>query len=310
MTNLLDSVLDASIAWSFDSSGFRRHARGFSKDDLAVDLGGANVLVTGANSGLGLAVSQRLAALGATVWMLCRDTARGEAARAKVAAMARHAPRLEVLDVSDLTAVRRFATERAPARIHALVHNAGALDAVRTRTPAGLEQTFATHVAGPHLLTSLLGARCDRVIFVSSGGMYAQRLDVTAVFDPPEPFDGVRAYAQCKRAQLVLARTWAERLPAARVSVMHPGWAATPGVARSLPAFDRWMQGRLRTPDEGADTITWLAAAPSAGVPSGRFWFDRREAREFLLPGTRPREGAEAELVARLDTLVAGSEPR
>lgn len=304
MNALRDRCLDATIAWSFDGSGFRRHARGFDPADLAVDLGGADVLVTGANSGLGLATSLQLARLGATVWMLCRDRTRGEAALAQVAEAARHAPRLDVLDVSDPESVRAFAGTRAPERFRALVHNAGSLDSARTTTAAGLEQTFATHVAGPHLLTALLGARSERVVFVSSGGMYTQRLDVDAVFDPPEPFDGVRAYAQCKRAQLVLARVWAERLPATRVSAMHPGWAATPGVARSLPAFERWMQGRLRTPDEGADTTTWLVAANAAGLPSGRFWFDRSLANEFALPGTRPRTGAEDTLVERLDALT------
>lgn len=305
VNSLRDRFLDATVAWNFDASGFRRHAQRFDRADLEVDLGGAVILVTGANSGLGLATSCQLARLGATVWMLCRDRARGEAALARVTEAARHTPRLEILDVSDLASVRAFASARAPARFHALVHNAGALDSVRTQTAAGLEQTFATHVAGPHLLTALLGARCERVVFVSSGGMYTQRLEVDALFDPPQPFDGVRAYAQCKRAQLVLARVWAERLPATRLSAMHPGWAATPGVARSLPAFERWMQGRLRTPDEGADTTTWLVAATSSGLPSGRFWFDRCEAQEFAVPGTRPRAGAELALVERLDALVA-----
>ncbi len=303
--SVIDTLFDATVLWSFDASGYRRHSKHFKAADLDVDLAGGAVLVTGANSGIGFEVARAAARAGGEVWLLCRSAERGEAALRKIATEARVPPRLEVLDVSDLAAVRAF-DARAPARIHALVHNAGALDATRSTSPQGLEQTFATHVAGPHLLTRLLGARCARVVFVSSGGMYTQRLDVAATMNPPEPFDGVAAYARCKRAQVVLTGLWSERLPGVMVHAMHPGWAATPGVAKSLPAFDRWMQGRLRSPAEGADTVAWLALAQAPARSTGRFWFDRREVSPYLLPATREDAAERTRLWETLERITAG----
>ncbi|HVO25553.1 MAG TPA: hypothetical protein VMW56_18185, partial [Candidatus Margulisiibacteriota bacterium] len=79
---------------------------------------------------------------------------------------------------------------------------------------------------------------------------------------------------------------------------MHPGWADTPSVRSSIPRFWRLMRKRLRTPEQGADTLVWLAAAPPAALPvalpSGQFWFDRAPQPTHLLPFTteRPRDRA------------------
>ena len=77
----------------------------------------------------------------------------------------------------------------------------------------------------------------------------------------PPPFNGAAAYSSDKRRQVAqaeaLARRWAPR--GVCVVSMHPGWAATEGVAKSLPAFNERMAGSLRTPAQGADTIVWLA---------------------------------------------------
>ncbi len=81
LAGFLDTALDASVVLSFDRNGFRRHARRFDPTDLEVDLSGKTALVTGANSGLGRATAAGLARLGARVVMLCRDEARGRAAR-------------------------------------------------------------------------------------------------------------------------------------------------------------------------------------------------------------------------------------
>lgn len=96
------------------------------------------------------------------------------------------------------------------------------------------------------------------------------------------------AYAETKRAQVVLAELWAEEFAASGVCVnaMHPGWADTPSVAASLPRFRRLTKSILRTPAEGADTVIWLAAAARAREHSGRFYFDRSPRRTHLLPGT------------------------
>ncbi len=302
---LLDAALDATVVLSFDRHGFRRHARRFDPTDLAVDLAGHTVLVTGANSGLGLAATRQLARLGATVVMLCRDLARGEAARAGL--LEEHpGARLELaqLDVSSLADVRRFAASWARP-IDVLVNNAGVLPDALTRTSEGLELTFATNVVGPFALTRALRPHLrGRVITVSSGGLYPVRLDLTALQGEGRRFDGVAAYAQTKRAQVVLNELWAAREPALTFSAMHPGWADTPAVRSSIPRFHAVTRALLRTPDEGADTITWLAAAPRLTGRSGRFWFDRSEARVHVFPWTRESAQQRADLWALCERLV------
>ena len=104
---------------------------------------------------------------------------------------------------------------------------------------------------------------------VASGGMYTEPLDVAALDPEPADYDGTKAYARCKRAQVVLAEEWTRHLLGTGIAVnaMHPGWADTPGLRTALPGFSRIVGPLLRTPEEGADTIVWLAAAPEAARP-------------------------------------------
>lgn len=306
ISRLAGRALDASIYFSFDRSGYERHARDFDPADLAADLAGRRVLVTGANSGLGKAAAHALAHLGAEVWLLCRSAERGRRARADLAAATgRDDARLELVDLADLDSVRALAQRLGSTPVAALVHNAGALLPERRLTAAGLEVTWATHVVGPFLLTRLLlpnlrAAGAARVVFVTSGGMYTQRLDLADLAWAERDFDGTAAYAQAKRAQVALTGQWAERLAGAgetgepeagagvvTVNAMHPGWADTPGVRQALPRFWRFTRDRLRTPRQGADTIVWLVAAARLAGANGGLYFDRRRVPEHLLPWTR-----------------------
>lgn len=295
---VLGHLVDPTIALSFDRTGFLIHALRFDPADLEIDLTGRRCLVTGANSGIGFETALGLADLGAQVVMLCRNEARGLAAAERVRECTGNA-RVEavVLDVSDLAGVRRVGAALAAEPVHVLVHNAGVLPDERTETAAGLETTFATHVAGPHLLTEVLTPALEaagdaRVVFVSSGGMYTRKLRVEDPQWRQRPYDGVVAYAETKRAQVVLAELWADRLRDRGVAVnaMHPGWADTPSVQTSLPLFHRLTEKVLRSPAEGADTVVWLAASQPAGELTGHFLFDREPRRTHLLPFTRETE--------------------
>ena len=95
-----------------------------------------------------------------------------------------------------------------------------------------------------------------------------------------------------KRAQVVLSEQWAEALRGEGIAVhaMHPGWADTPGVRRWLPTFRLATRPLLRTPEQGADTIVWLAAAEEPGRSSGRFWHDRRQRPLHYLGRTKEGE--------------------
>lgn len=303
---LLDRLLDATIVLSFDRTGFARHRSGFRDADLAADLAGRNVLVTGANSGIGRATARALASRGAHVLLLCRRRGAGEEAASTISRETgnRHVA-AEELDVSDLAAVERFCRGFRRRKVDVLVNNAGVLPHERAATPDGLERTLATNLVGPFLLTSLLlprlAAARGRVVNVSSGGMYTQRLSVAALEDPPErPFDGVLAYARTKRALVVATELMAERWGGGGASFfsMHPGWADTPAVRTSLPRFWAVTRAVLRTPEEGADTVVWLAAAQAAPAPSGGFFFDRQPRPTHLLPWTR-EDPAERERLFR-----------
>ncbi len=288
-------VVDPFIVPSFDRTGFRIHSLTFQPDDLDVDLSGRRCIVTGANSGIGYETALALADLGAEVVLGCRSPDRGAEAVQRIREQTGNARvSLEVLDVSNLGAVRAAAARLASGPVDVLVHNAGALPDERVETGDGLELTLATHVVGPFLLTRLLRAGLEkspdgRVIWVSSGGMYTRRLNLEDPNWDRRDYDGVLAYAETKRAQVVLAELWAEELrgSSAVVNAMHPGWADTPSVKNSLPRFHRLTRHILRTPAEGADTVVWLAASARARRWTGRFFFDRKARRTHLLPFTR-----------------------
>ncbi len=279
---VVDRLLDRAIVPGYSRIGYLVRRRGWKPiPDHALD--GRRILVTGGTSGLGLATAEECARLGATVHLLGRDRQRGESAARGVR---RRVPNADVVveecDLGSLADVATFARDlaaRGPV-LDGLVHNAGLMTQRREESREGHELTLAVHVLGPHLLTSLLRptlADDARVVFVASGGMYAQALAV----DDPEyrtgEFSGVDAYARAKRMQVVLAERWAEELADTGVGVhaMHPGWADTPGVQSSLPRFRMLTRPILRTSPEGADTVVWLLAEPRLDPATGGFWMDR-----------------------------------
>ncbi len=297
LATVVDAALELSVVGSFSRVGPAVRSRLEDWSPPPADaLAGRTVLVTGPTSGLGRAATDRLAGLGARILLVGRSRDRLEAVRAELTA--RHGvdrfPVIEA-DLGSLASVRT-AVERileSETRLDVLVDNAGAIYPKRTVGPDGIEATFALMVVGPFVLESgllpLLRAARGRVIAVTSGGMYTQRLDLDDLESANGAWSGPQAYARAKRAQTALVREWARRLAGSGVTfdAMHPGWADTPGLAESLPAFHRVMRPLLRSPEEGADTIVWLAADPAAAAASGRLFLDRR-ARPFdRAPQTR-----------------------
>ncbi|MGH3627040.1 MAG: SDR family NAD(P)-dependent oxidoreductase [Sciscionella sp.] len=297
LTRLLDRALDRLVIPGYTAIGYRLRREFWLADPGRDCLAGKNVLVTGANSGLGKATAAGVCSYGAVTHLLVRDVAKGEAARRDILRDQPDAQlRVHRCDLSSFEAVRGFAEEFASAHssVHALVHNAGLLPPRRTESPDGHELTLAVHVLGPYLLTGLLstvlaGAQDSRVIFVSSGGMYTQRLRM----DDPEyrrgEYRGASAYARTKRMQVCLAGLLGEKLAARGIHVhsAHPGWANTPGVTESLPGFNTVLGPLLRTPRQGADTLVWLAGSDEAARSTGLFWHDRLPRPEYYLPWQR-----------------------
>jgi dehydrogenase/reductase SDR family protein 12 len=292
-----DTLLDRTVVLSYTRLGYALRQSAWKASDLDVDMTGQVCLVTGATSGLGLVTAEGLARLGAAVYMLARNEGKGKWVREGIIRRTGNENvHLEIADLGSLASVRDFAARflDRERRLDVLINNAGVLLSERELSVDGFELSFATNVLGPFLLTTLLiplleAGAPSRIINVSSGGMYAQKLDVEDLQFERKPFNGVTAYAQAKRAQVILTELWAEKLVGSGITVnaMHPGWADTPGVRTSIPRFHRLARRGLRTPEQGADTIIWLAVAESVAGTSGRFWLDRRERGTHLLPGTQ-----------------------
>jgi NAD(P)-dependent dehydrogenase (short-subunit alcohol dehydrogenase family) len=318
LSSLLDRVLDATVIPGYTSLGYRVRRLGWDDSDLK-SLDGAVVLVTGATSGLGLAAAEGFARLGASVRLLARSQERGERAREAITQRTGNRDILVSLcDLSDLDSIRDFVAgfHVEESRLDVLVNNAGAMLHERRLSAEGIEMTFATNVLGPFLLTNLLlellkASAPARIVNVSSGGMYTQRLDVEDLQSERGKYDGTAAYARSKRAEVVLTELWAERLTRSGVVVhaMHPGWADTPGVQSSLPGFHRLTRPLLRTPAEGADTIVWLGSAAEPARSSGCFWHDRRARPTYRLPGTRETRQDDERLWSECERLSGWHQP-
>jgi dehydrogenase/reductase SDR family protein 12 len=292
----LDRALDASIVGSYGRGGFRRHARAFV-DRPPRRLDGP-VLVTGGTAGIGLAVADGLTEAGAELVLWGRDRARGDMVAAA-------APRrtFAPVDLGDLEAVARASTTLSRP-LGGLVLNAGGMPMRRGLTPQGHEAIWASQVLGHALLVRRLVAAgalapTARVVWVSSGGMYTQALDLSDL-RRDRGYQRHVAYANAKRAQVMLSAAYAARWPAVWTGAMHPGWVDTDGLVAGMPWFRRLTLPMLRDAPAGADTVVWLTLDPDPG-PSGAFWFDRARHPEHLSERTRAGDALLPALLARVE---------
>ncbi len=320
IADAVDTLLELTVVGSFSrvGPGVRRRLDAWT-DPPPNALAGRTAVVTGPTSGLGRATSQELARLGARVVLLGRDRGRLEQTAGQLAdATGRSDFRIVVADLTALDEVRAVATEIAASepRVDLLIDNAGAIFPERRVGPDGIERTFALMVVAPFVLSAALLGRlretAGRVIAVTSGGQYTQRLDLDDLGLARLPWSGPRAYARAKRAQVAMIREWDRRAgDAVSFVAMHPGWADTPGLEASLPGFRRLMRPILRTPAEGIDTTVWLAADPDArdrGL-EGRLLLDRR-ARPFdRVPATRLSGSDRRELWDRVVAMAGVGDP-
>ncbi|HEX7241050.1 MAG TPA: SDR family oxidoreductase [Longimicrobiaceae bacterium] len=255
--------------------------------EQAGGMDGRVCVVTGATTGIGLATALGLARLGARVGIVGRNRERAEAARAAVAREA--GPErvdLFLADLSSQAEVRRLAGElRARyGRLDVLVNNAAAYTRRRALTVDGIETQLAVNHLAPFLLTRLLldplrAGAPSRVVTVSSEAHRGARLD-WGDLQGERMYNGVRAYARSKLANLLFTRELARRTAGTGVTAN----AAHPGVVGTELLFGGWAPLRLlkpflRTPEKGADTSVWLAASPEVEGVSGAYFRDRREIR-------------------------------
>jgi NAD(P)-dependent dehydrogenase (short-subunit alcohol dehydrogenase family) len=280
------------------------------------DLTGRTFLVTGANSGLGLATSRELARHGGHVVMAVRDLDRGAGALAALRATLPDAEiELRRLDLLDLDSVRTFADSVLDdgIQVDVLINNAGVMMPPRRLSPQGYESQFATNHLGHFALTELLLDRIKaspygRVVTVSSlahrGGRI--RFDDLAGerFYTPTAF-----YSQSKLANALFGLELDRRLRAegsqVRSVLAHPGYAAT-NLQTTGPRGLLRLGGRLGNlifaQDAAAGAWSQLRAATDPDVQGGQFigpggWGELRGAPRVVRP---TRTARDPELARRL----------
>jgi NAD(P)-dependent dehydrogenase (short-subunit alcohol dehydrogenase family) len=253
--------------------------------DQMSEQSGRLAVVTGANSGLGLATARELARAGARTVLACRDVARGEQARRDIAV---RAPNTEVdvaeLDLASLDSVRAFAERLRSAYdgIDLLVNNAGVMATPRRRTADGFELQFGTNHLGHFALTGLLidvlqGRDDARVVTLSSNAHRFARIAFDNLGGERRYFRW-SAYGQSKLANLLFAFELDRRLRAAGSAVKsvaaHPGYAATSLQHTGPPRVDELLMlvpNKVIAQSDEMGALPILYAATEPGIEGGAY---------------------------------------
>ncbi len=299
--------------WRFTKLGYKESRRRWNP--MSAYQGDRHALITGATSGLGLAAAGQLAALGARLTLVARNQQKAERLVADLKEQSGN-DRIscEIADLSLMSDVHALCDRllELDEPVDMLINNAGALFNPRQVTAEGYEKSFALLLLSPYIITErlqplLAKAQSPRVVNVLSGGMYSQKIKVNDLQSERGEFSGSVAYARAKRGLMILTEEWAERWrgDGIVVNAMHPGWADTPGVETALPGFYRATKYLLRTPEEGADTVVWLAASTEAGEVTGKFWLDREQHPSHLSDRTRETEDQRRQLLDALQAMGA-----
>ncbi|GFZ84979.1 short-chain dehydrogenase [Paenibacillus marchantiophytorum] len=241
------------------------------------------VIVTGANSGIGLATTVALARKGSHVIMLCRSKQRGELALAE-ARQQSGSDRIELMlcDLGSLANIRAFAEDFLAKHqvLDVLINNAGVITKKRQTTSDGFEAMTGINHLGHFLLTNLLleaiiRAPHGRIVNVSSSSHKNGRFD----FDNPyltQGFSVWKAYAQSKIANIWFTRELAKRLTGTTTTVnaLHPGAVGT------TITDDMFMLRLLKpfflTPAQGAETAIYLSTSQDVQTISGEYWYKKK----------------------------------
>src|SRR5215208_3697103 len=252
-------------------------------------MGGKTVLITGGTSGIGKATAVALAAMGAHVGVVGRHPERGEAALEEIRDRGySESVELMLADLSGQGEVRRLAEESLERhdRLDVLVNNAGLVQSKRTETSDGVETTFAINHLAPFLLTNLLLERLEksapsRVITVSSEAQRWGNVDFEDL-QSRRKYRGFPVYGMTKLANIMFTYELAERLSGTGVTAncLHPGSVGTNFGQNNrgpMALFFRTFKPFMRSPEQGADTLVWLASSPEVEGISGKYFLDRKE---------------------------------
>lgn len=250
-------------------------------------------MITGASSGIGKATALGLAKMGATVVIVARDQARGQAAVEEIRSASGN-PYVDLLvtDLSSQKAVRQLASEFISHydHLHVLVNNAGIALTKRAVTEDSIEKVFAVNYLAPFLLTNLLletlqSSTPARIVNVA--GDFHRKASIR--FDDlmsERDYNGYRANNQAKLALILFTYELARRLDGTGVTAnaLHPGAVATEAVSKDpdVPAFGRFMYHLFKpfflSPEKGAETSVYLASSPDVEGVTGKYYLKKRAA--------------------------------
>ena len=246
-------------------------------------LEGKVAIVTGANSGMGMATVEALSDKGAAVIMLCRNEERGREALLKLTEKRQRKLDLILCDLGDFESVRNFAAavKEKYDHIDILVNNAGFISLDRQETKEGLERQFGINHIGHFLLTmellELMG-KGSRIVNVASGAHKTGKIHFDDI-NLTKGFNVIKAYSQSKLANVLFTRELARRVADRGITVncCHPGAVATNiGIDRDT-GFGKTITGLLKpffqTPMQGARTAIFLASDKSVENISGGYFY-------------------------------------
>jgi len=292
-------ILDKSILFSFDKSGYQRHKSKFNEDLSKKKLIDKISLVTGGTSGIGGELSKELSRLGSKVCVTGRNKKRGNYFEKNNLNLS-----FRELDMANWMELDDFCKNSEC--YDYIVLNAGSMPEKLVLNDFNIEHQCASQLLGHYFLIYLLGEyrkinKNARIIWVSSGGMYLKKLDVDSLFLKQE-YEKVATYANVKRGQVTLVEEMSkqDRWNNYQVISMHPGWVATSGLKDSLPVFFSVMKNRLRGLAEGADTILWLLLTEE-NLESGGFYFDRKIVSPYLSSSYNPSREQRRVLVEKIE---------
>jgi retinol dehydrogenase-12 len=249
---------------------------------------GHNVLITGANTGIGLCTARSLLQLGARVFIACRNPNLAQSAANSLHAQTGKSVEVLSLDLGDLHSVRacaaRFDALEIP--LHVLINNAGVAGA-RGITTSGFELAFGVNHIGHFLLTKLLlprlrEARIARIVTVASKAHYdASGIEWESVRRKTRALTGLPEYAVSKLANVLFSAELARRLQGSGITTyaLHPGVVAS-DVWRQVPQPVRWFMTRsMLSNEQGAATSLYCASSPEAGAETG-LYYDEQKPKE------------------------------
>jgi dehydrogenase/reductase SDR family protein 12 len=296
-----DFILDKTILFSFDNSGFVRHEKKFNENFNLGEFLNKNALITGGTSGIGNKVLATFSQLGIKVNFTGRNIESGKYNESLF-----KNSKFTSLDMSNWDGLYHFAKDCTD--FDYVVFNAGSMPEKYLLNHNGVEFQCASQLVGHYLLLCWLKEfnklkKSARVVWISSGGMYLKQLDLENLFQSAQ-YDKVETYANVKRAQVTLVEELAKNNIWSEFNIysMHPGWVSTDGLKEALPSFFNLMKRRLRNEMQGADTIIWclLTKFPPH---SGSFCFDRKVVSPYLSKKYIPNQNERSELLKKLQNI-------